>query len=195
MKKVIPWALITLLIVLGTSCQVTAPQTSIETYSDTALGFSVNYPEGWEVIENNGQTDDGNVFSEVHFFKKDTVGLTIWSILVLEPDFPRDSFLLTESLDDFYYHYVTDPVRIIYDGMDGFKILKEKDVTIDKLPAKELTFTYNTGGSAWKHTIISVLDTDTVPFKISWNEPSDIYDDYYHDLRLIVDTLKFGGRK
>lgn len=193
-KKVISLTIVFLLvaIVLIAGCQATAPQAGVETYNDTALGFSSNYPEGWEVAKNNVQAEDGNVFSEVHLFKKGTAGLTIWSKLVFEPDFPRDSFLLTESLDDYYYHYVTDPVRLIYQGIEGFKILKEKDTTVDKLPAKELTFTYNYNySSVWKHTIIAFLDTRNIPFKIFWNEPLNIYNDYYQDFRLIVDTFRF----
>lgn len=184
MKKAIMWALTIFVIMLITGCQVTAPQTSVETYSNTRFGFSINYPDGWKVSE-----DDELYGTTINFFKEGAAGV---SILAWEPSGnPLFDFY---SLEDFYERGVIGNWR----DHEGFELLEEHDTVIDKLPAKEFTFTYKTTDFVFKESILALLDTrhnkaisDSNAIKIIYDMPIDMYDDYHQDFRLIVDTFKF----
>lgn len=199
MKKVIMWNLtVFLIIMLMIGCQVTAPQTSVETYSNTRFGFSVNYPEGWKVSEDDYPSGLGTTIT---FSKEGAAGV---SILAWEPS--GDPLFDFYSLDDFYDRAVISG----WQDHEGFEILEERDTLIDKLPAREVTFTYKTTDFVWKSTIVAFLDTrHTSPlnsnaFKIIYDAPIDLpddvkalyeesimYNDHYHEFRLIADTFKF----
>lgn len=187
MKKVVTWTLtLFLIIMLMIGCQVSVPQTSVETYSNTRFGFCVNYPEGWKVSENDYTSGLGTTIT---FFKERAAGV---SILAWEPSGnPLFDFY---SLHDFYDRGVISS----WQDHEGFKILEERDTLIDKLPAREVTFTYKTTAFVFKHTIVAFLDTrhdtaflDSNAFKITYDIPIDMFDDYYQDFRLIADTFEF----
>jgi hypothetical protein len=195
-RPIILLFLMFLLGMLAIGCQQETIQTSAissETYSNTRFGFSVSYPNGWKVSE-----DDAQYGVTIDFFKEGAAGV---SILAWEP--AENPF---SSLEDFYYRGAI----AAWQDHEVFEILEEYDTVIDKSPAKEVTFTYKTTDFIWKHTIVAFLDTrQTSPpnsnaFKIIYDMPLELpediqalyetsitYDNYYQDFRLIVDTFKF----
>lgn len=197
MARILPVLLITVLLIFSACSSTTSPtlspstaptlhQTSVETYSNARFGFSVNYPERWKVSEDDYPSGLGTTIT---FFKEGAAGV---SILAWEPSqSPSFDFY---SFDDFYERGVISS----WQDHEGFKILEESDTLIDKLPARDVTFTYKSTDFVFKHAIVAFLDTsndttfsDSNAFKITYDMPVDMFEAYYPDFRLIVDSFKF----
>ena len=203
-KRVYAALVLTFLLgMLVAGCQQETTQTSAipsETYSNAEYGFSVNYPDGWKVAEDDYPSGLG---ATINFSKEGAaqVSIMVWTAPespALGPQF--------YSLEDFYERGVI----AAWEDHEGFEILNERNTAVDKLPAKEVTFTYKTTEFDFKHTIVAFLDTrqksppNSNAFKILYDMPIDMpenikalykssitYDAYYRDFRLIVDTFKF----
>jgi len=195
--RILPILLIAVLLILS-ACSAISPttpsppttptlrQTSVETYSNARFGFSVNYPEGWKVSEDDYPSGLGTTIT---FSKEGAAGV---SILAWGPS--RSPSFGFYSFDDFYERGVISS----WQDHEGFEILEQSDTLIDKLPARDVTFTYKSTDFVFKHTIVAFLDTrndtafsDSNAFKITYDMPIDTFEVYYPDFRLIVDSFKF----
>jgi len=210
MKRILLLISLLGILIIGCQQQETAEPLTIlpsksETYTNAEYGFSLNYPLGWEVTEESEAHDTTIRFST------DTAAV---SILVWKPS--GDPLYAFYSLDDFYDRGVIAG----WEDHEGFELLEERNIEIDELPAKEVTFIWKIPDPdvVYKDTIVAFLDTrygvafpDSNAIKITYVMPIDIpddikahfealydspimYDDYYHDFRLIVDTFEFNER-
>lgn len=175
------YTILLLMILLGISvvgCQQETAQeltTPIESrlYNNAEYGFSLSYPEDWEVRE----FSEKGIYT-VSFEKEPEAVVEIW--VFYAPVYT----LSVSTLDGFY----KDTVQIWGDTYEKFRILEEHNTTIDGLPARSITITFMFEGISWEQTVIIFLEK--FPYRITYT-PMGPYESYYDHFNLIVDTFKF----
>lgn len=193
MKNIINLILAILIIMLATGCQVGTLQTNVNTYSNTNFGFSVNYPEGWKVSEDDYEEALGTAIRFYEEGKGEIDLMALMPFTTSENPFMKE--MAFQSHEDFYDRAVISA----WITHEGIKSLEVRDLSIEGLPAKEFIVTYQStdeDGTIWKRDIVAFLDTrqgkaipDCNAFRIIYGMPTDIFDNSC--FKLIVDTFKF----
>jgi hypothetical protein len=163
-------------LLLVTAC---APSSETEglTYTNSEYGYSVEYPEGWDVLE---ESEGALVLFTGPLIEK--AGGSARGKVVSEN--------LTQSPEVTHEEYVRQNKLTMGQMFSSLEVVDEYDAVVSGITATVLTYTFEWQGITIKATNV-VFIKDNIGYVIGYDAMLEYYDDYLGCLQLMMSTFKF----
>ena len=189
MKRLVILCTVTLLVLLSVvsviGCQQEAespplkPATEYLTYTNAEYGFSIDYPEDWDVMEDYMGT-----------------AVAFMGPLVLEDSYYLNISVVVEQLPEemTLKDYVKALDLNLKRTTPDYNKVEEYSTTISGLPATVLVATATTaldGEDIALRDTLAMFIKDEVAYTITYNAPEEFHDEYAEYFDLVISSFKF----
>ena len=147
------------LVLIAVGLSVCTQEESSDLYINTDLGFSINPPDGWTLVETGDAV-------EFYGYEDEDGYVTVMYIVPTTQELGyRSEESMKEANED------------VSEGLYGFTIISQQERTVDGQNAYEFVMSFFIGEDEFKVKQIGVEKDDKI-LSVNYNSPIDTYDTY-----------------